>query len=832
MIKKILTGAVMAIMIAAGAENPEILPLQMIVSGDWGDSNVGVGTEPGLKLHLRNISPDPIAFKLDWRLHDFVGKELSGANSEIKLAGLARQDLPLPVKLPGLGWYRIDIAIDAAKPPTHLKQSFSLASVPKVENNGYDRSSPFGTNGHNELNYALLRSLGVTMSRVDVEWRLMEPQEGQWDWEPIERLLPESKANGVLLFGCIGYNPPWLKVPEGKGTDHEKFLNFIRKTVTHFKDSIFYWDLWNEPQYSWSGGKEEFGQLMYRAYRIIKEIQPESTVCFNAHPFENTMQGYTLDNLKPLKGKLPFDVLGVHPYSRPKSPDDIDFYYHMIEMHKWVKNNAPDRQLWISELGWETSTDALGVSERLQAAYLVRSAVMGLAAGVKKYIWYQPYSGRDMTYGEAQYGFLDADLQPKPSAAAYAWTAFLLREATFLEEIKLGRSLRCFAFSRPNKEAVAYLWAVNDPLILHLPGKLPADMSVTRIDGSDMPAQGNILQAEDIATVIRLPQKKLSELKALLRESKLSMDNPVRVKSVIPDNDSIRLIMENRDIKEIAVSLNVILPPGMKFQNSKLNGQSPAKIDFSIPGSEKEIRLKVKYPHLPLNDQLAIAINTSAGQKKLMLPIHVETAHYMPSFALNGNLDKWRKFTPIILNDFNHIGPADMQKDWKGPSDLSVKAWFGWNEQGLLLAAEVSDDKHCNSSDANNLWGEDSIQIAIDLSSKIIPNSYGSTSAEVGVGLSTKGTLSAVYSGNAAIMPQTVIRRNGNHTDYEILLPWTVCGTNNPTPSAGTFISAGFIVNDSDGAARKWMGLRQNIIGQDKNPSMLPRLLLEKPQQK
>lgn len=817
---------------AGAATNKKPLQIQAIMTSAWGDSNIGCDTNPKLKLYLRNIDRYSYKFALNWQLSDIEGKVLDSGKFDVNLKAISHQEIPLSVTLPGFGWYQITLEIPATEKYFEFKKTMTLASVPHVKRNGYDRNSPFGVNGHNNLYYPLLRQLGVSMSRVDADWPMLEKPEGHWNWYHIDNLIQESKDNGVLLFAIIGYNPEWLKFPAGKGTDHQKFLNYVRQTVNHFKDSIFYWDLWNEPQYTWTGSKEEFGQLMYQAYQIIKEIQPNATVNFNAFPFEGTMHGYTLDNLKPLNGKLPFDTLGVHPYSRPKSPDEIDYFFHMTEMKKWINENAPDRELWISELGWETANDAQGVSELLQAAYLVRSLVMGLAAGAKKYIWYQPYSGPQKEWGEDNYGFLDVELQPKPAAAAYAWTSYQLHDAKYREEIKLGRSIRCFSFNLKDHDVI-YLWAVKDPVVLQLPCGLPPGTELTRIDGSTMPEEPLTLVAGELPAVILLPTAQREKLAETLRKAKLKLKEPVAITGMIAENDLLRLRFENRNIKQMEVTLEVTLPKGMKFQNEKLNKKTPARLNFTIPGSEKEINLKVKYQHLPLNEQIRLVVQTESERSTAIFPVNIEVAHYLPPFKLDGNLSRWQKFTPIVIDNFNNIGPVDMQKDWKGSPDLSAKAWFGWNEQGLLLAAEVNDDTHRNNQIPVLVWNEDSIQMAADLTQNdMIPVNYGKMSAEISAGLTSNGVITSVNYGNGNAKPAAAIVRNGNKTNYEILFPWSLLGTNQ-APAAGTLISAGFIVNDRDGAdlmtARKWLGLVPgNIIGQYKNPALFPRVQLQK----
>jgi hypothetical protein len=74
------------------------------------------------------------------------------------------------------------------------------------------------------------------------------------------------------------------------------------------------------------------------------------------------------------------------------------------------------KPVWITEMGWPTERPAWGwgdvaVTERVQAEYLVRSHVLGLAGGVDMVLWFQ-LEGAD-------FGLLGPN-GPKPALAAYA----------------------------------------------------------------------------------------------------------------------------------------------------------------------------------------------------------------------------------------------------------------------------------------------------------------------------------------------------------------------------------------------------------------------------
>lgn len=796
-----------------------------VVTG-WEPYRIGNGTRPEIKLQLQLTSPRQV--RVTWRLTDLTDAAVS--QGEIPLAAYPAGTTSIPVSavLPGNGFYRFQATFYSADGKSGEVVETNLAAVPVSASTAMDCESPFGVNGHgNWKHFALLRRLGATVSRFDLPWMMVEKQSGQWNYSVIDNLVEESKKHGIQLFAILGKNPSWLKVPAGQGTDPEKFLDYVRRTVTRYKDTIFYWDLWNEPQYTWTGSKAEFGLLMERAYLLIKKIQPQSVVIFNGHPFEEELRGYTLENLKPLKGRIPFDALGMHPYSRPKSPDDIDFFFHLSRIRQWLEQAAPGRRLWVSELGWPTSNDSGGVSQRQQAAYLARSVIMSLAAGAKKYIWYQPYSGKTFDYHESQYGFLTGDLTPKPAAAVYANLASLLHPARYGEEVKMGSALRCFSFQN-DRATMFFLWSVKDPVRLELPEPLAKSVRLFRADGSPLAAEGKALPIDDLPIVIVSAPNVVASVKKNLLSSRLQLRQPVIIKSFTPDRDGLRIIFQNRDVQARKVRFELSLPSGTSFSNSAYNRTVPARFDFTVPESEKEILFRVNYPALPVEEIIESVITCDNSRNRCELPLRLESAFRVGQIKIDGNLDDWKTFRPIVLNSRRNIAPADMQKEWRGSDDLSARIWIGWNERGLYFAAMVTDDLQVNRQPVNRIWAEDSVQLGICLTRGVVPDHYDLHSTEITAALTDTGVKSDVSAGGGrrGTMDCAVIRQ-GNLTCYEIMAPWSLLSATS-LPQPGDFISVSFLFNDRDRAGRKWLELSPGI-GIVKNPSLFPRFQLLNP---
>lgn len=799
--KKILSAALLAGVVACSAEDAAIRILS-----DWDIYHVSERCELTVTPDFRNLPPVPLTAK--WLMSD-IGKK-SVASGEFRLDGKTPEArVPLKIVLPGRGWYRFDLELVDGRGAGRGKKTSSFASVEFHPDTGFRDDGFWGLNGHtNRDHFAFFRKIGCTIWRLDIPWRDIESSAGQWRWTLYDRVTDESRKHGMHLLAVLGKNPRHLKLPEGQGTDRKRFLDYVERTVLRYRDRIRFWDLWNEPQYSWNGSKEEFGTVMNDAYKVIKRLQPDSVVVFNGHPFEEELRGYTLENLKHLNGELPFDVIGMHPYNRPKSPDSNHFLRHMRNIGNSMKKFAPGKKLWISELGWPTSTDALGVTELEQAAYLQRAALMGLAAGAEKFIWYQPFSGHDLKYSEAQYGITRADRTPKISLAAYAWITRALDGLNYAGEVRIGSAVRCLRFAGKDRELLV-LWATEEPVVLEKP-ELPKGTEMFRGDGSALsPENGNL--PVGILPVFLFSSDGTSVGKALTG-ARLLLKNPVALETAALLADGVRLRVRNRTGKKLPTEFLLTLPEGMAFRNPKYRGRNPVVLNTVLENIPKELHLKLDYPKTDWSGKIGVEIRTPGTARKTDIPLRL--------FAVPGK--------NVVLDSIFDIGPADMQKEWKGKEDLSINTRFDWNSRGLLIFASVLDSVHRNDNAQSTIWGGDSIQIAADTSPLLVPSHYDIHSVELCAALTKNGIRKAVYSGGNGESFGADIRRSEERkiTEYRLLLPWKLLGYKR-TPPEGTVFSLSFLVNDCDGGSRKWMQLSPGI-GIEKNPALYPRFILVK----
>jgi Cellulase (glycosyl hydrolase family 5) len=293
--------------------------------------------------------------------------------------------------------------------------------------------------------------LGADWVRIWGTWHDLEPNEGAYNEPLIQDLnakVADARARGLNVLMVIVRAPAWatggtLTAPPRDPATFGRFMGEIAKRMP----AVQAWELWNEEdeEIFWAGGADpaKYAAMVKSAYRAIKATQPHDTVVTGATTGNNFD---FIDALYRHGIKGSFDAVGVHTDTAclVNSPD-VHYrdeqgrvgryaFTGYREVHAvMARHGDGDKPIWMTELGWNTETDApgscnsgmwagqkpLGVSEQKQAEFLAH-AYRCLAADpyVQVAIWFgtQDIPGSKTAGG---YGLYRLNGSPKPSAAAF-----------------------------------------------------------------------------------------------------------------------------------------------------------------------------------------------------------------------------------------------------------------------------------------------------------------------------------------------------------------------------------------------------------------------------
>ena len=168
--------------------------------------------------------------------------------------------------------------------------------------------------------------------------------------------------------------------------------------------------------------------------------------------------------------------------------------------------------------------------------------------------------------------------------------------------------------------------------------------------------------------------------------------------------------------------------------------------------------------------------------------------------------------------------PGRRDLHWRGPEDLSVRAWRGVSEHDLLLKVVVTDDRHNPVEPAADLWKGDSVQFGLSFPGE-------GRNWKIGFARSASGrALHHIWSApseelaskmHSAIRVET--NRNNGRTYYLARIPLYWLRMDHAALRRGFRFN--FIVNDNDGGGRKgWIELAPGL-GTDGAPEKFPQVV-------
>jgi len=262
----------------------------------------------------------------------------------------------------------------------------------------------------NQRTAEMVRQAGFQWVRFQVRWESLEPRPGEWDFRPIDRVLPVYEAAGLSVLASVVGAPEWARAANGGiVADPATFREAMQRLASRYRGRIHAWEIWNEQNLAHElhgpVRVEPYCAVLRAGYEGVKAGDPEALVVFGGlTPTGVNDLTIAMDDVAYLEAFYAldggsctryFDVLGAHANATLNPPDTLwperpgpgpgwrdhpSFYFRRVEQLRAVMERHGDRRpVWITEFGWTTNNPAPGyeygqyVSEEQQAEYLVRA---------------------------------------------------------------------------------------------------------------------------------------------------------------------------------------------------------------------------------------------------------------------------------------------------------------------------------------------------------------------------------------------------------------------------------------------------------------------------
>jgi hypothetical protein len=356
---------------------------------------------------------------------------------------------------------------------------------------------------------ALAAQGGAKWSREELSWANIEPTtKGQFSWGIYDRRLAVDSANGINVVGMLLTTPRWSTTNRNASdwywyepSNYNDYYDFVRASVTRWKNQIHVWEIWNEPNSTgtWNcinncNHAADYAVLLQGAYVAVKSVDPNARVLIGGlyiHDTSNEGMAFLDQVVSASGGAINFDALSIHTYMPDRVPEAMrsdsvvqNFQYRINVANAWITAHGAPSEIWITEDGRSTCNGcAYHWTEDDQASMLARMCGIALASPrVVQFDWFQfedKFNNPADLYGGMS--IVRDDYTTKPAYSSYKTAQSMLDGAVFTgagpqmipggnphqpdDSDFVGFDYRFVRAALP----VHMIWRVNDTVTLNYP---------------------------------------------------------------------------------------------------------------------------------------------------------------------------------------------------------------------------------------------------------------------------------------------------------------------------------------------------------------------------
>ncbi|HPO12827.1 MAG TPA: hypothetical protein PLI09_05235 [Candidatus Hydrogenedentes bacterium] len=329
-----------------------------------------------------------------------------------------------------------------------------------------------------EEEYTQLDALGVQALRSDFHWSGFQPGPDQWNLEAKDGYVDTAVAHGKHVIAILDFdNNAVEQDPAGKErgpyiapADVPLFLEYVRRVVDRYKDRVYAWEIWNEPNMErfWAGSLDEFYDLARQTAETVRSVDASARIVGSA------MTG-------PLGALTPPGIDGLHASGALAAVQHpschlyvTDPRHYPLEFAKILgaakRFNHPG-SIWVTEVGSPDGGYYPWASDSQQLAdHVIKAYTAAASLGFELIVWYCFHDADAGSQAklpvdsERFFGLLGPEDRWKPSAYAYRlFSRYCSHSVLRPDLVKVAgglaaRQLRTALCRRENGESALILW--------------------------------------------------------------------------------------------------------------------------------------------------------------------------------------------------------------------------------------------------------------------------------------------------------------------------------------------------------------------------------------
>ena len=321
--------------------------------------------------------------------------------------------------------------------------------------------------------------------------------------EEMKEYYKELKKNGKKIILILGFgntsshlnNSNRFKIPSPANEAYwNGWQEYVKLVAEELKGIVDVYEIWNEQDHKpfnvdadcdcddntgTADFMADYVTLLKQSYKDIKSVDSDALVAVGG--FAHV--GQFLDEFFSAVGSEKcFDVFAGHAYNHGKySSLESEFRDDLLEYGEYLDKYNYDGDMYLTENGWYTGTDNNALTEKKQAAGLIRNKVLWDdflkdSGRDGEYFWYCGVdTGMVSDYSESNYGLYTFRLEEKISAkAAKTLNAFTGdKEFVSLDETSSGVITKKYTYKakyeNPENGSLTYVvW--GDGTSVNIPG--------------------------------------------------------------------------------------------------------------------------------------------------------------------------------------------------------------------------------------------------------------------------------------------------------------------------------------------------------------------------
>ena len=256
----------------------------------------------------------------------------------------------------------------------------------------------------------IAKESGIKWARLQSGWQRAETVPGVYDFGWLDEIVDGLRDAGIQPWFSLGFGnglymdgaepiPPHGNYFFSPTRFGEKgitgWTNYCKAMVEHFKDRVFHWEVWNEPnagflrQVNWKEcypigePPEVYAELVKITAEAVRSVQPEAKI------LAGSISGCAICN-EYIQGLFDngiadyIDSFTYHPYQAMPEPAYADRLQFIRDL---IAKSGKNITLWMGENGRPSNSNTLGrgirSTEASQAKYLTRRYLTDMRMGME-----------------------------------------------------------------------------------------------------------------------------------------------------------------------------------------------------------------------------------------------------------------------------------------------------------------------------------------------------------------------------------------------------------------------------------------------------------------